>query len=139
MNCPSIILTHGHLPGKVGTKFMATPGMEGGQPSISGMFAGALGLHRWRGLVLRISKEKNRVQSVRSPQRSWRFLGMNLRACKKKRGQANLTLCHLASSTSVQTPWPGSPPEKGFPQAPPFLHLDLKRALGQVELVGEGW
>lgn len=31
------------LPGKVGTKFMATPGMECGQPSISGMFAGALG------------------------------------------------------------------------------------------------
>lgn len=85
MNCPRIILTSGHLPGKVGTKFMATPGMEGGQPSISGMFAGALGLHRWRWLVLRISKEKNRVQSVRSPQRSWRFLGMNLRACKKKR------------------------------------------------------
>lgn len=57
-------------PGKVGTKFMATPGMEGGQPSISGVFAGALGLHRWRWLILRISKEKNREQSVRSPQRS---------------------------------------------------------------------
>lgn len=90
MNCPSIILTNGHLPGKVGTKFMATPGMEGGQPSISGMFAGALGLHRWRRLVLRISKEKNRVQSVQSPQRSWRFLGMNLSASRKKEARRTL-------------------------------------------------
>lgn len=90
MNCPSIFLTNGHLPGKVGTKFMATPGMERGQPSISGMFAGALGFHRWRRLVLRISKEKNTVESVRSPQRSWRFLGMNLELARKKDARRTL-------------------------------------------------
>lgn len=43
-----------------------------------------LGLHRWRRLVLRISKEKKTVESVRSPQRSWRFLGMNLELARKK-------------------------------------------------------
>ena len=36
-------LTNGRLPVKVGTKWMATPDMAGGQPSISGMIAGALG------------------------------------------------------------------------------------------------
>lgn len=37
------LLSHQCLPGKVGTKFMATPGMAGGQPSTLGRFARALG------------------------------------------------------------------------------------------------
>lgn len=37
------VLPKGRLPGKVGTKFMATPGMAGGQPGISRVCAGASG------------------------------------------------------------------------------------------------
>lgn len=68
--------------------------------------------------------------------------GNELRVAKKKKRQGKPILGYLASSKSVQSSWAGGrgdpPPEKGFQQDPPFLHLDLEKAPGQVEL-GEGW
>ena len=78
MTCPSILLSGGRLPGKVGTKFMATPAVAGG-PAISGMYAGALGLRGGGGWCGEISKKKKKdtVDSDWRSQRSGRFLGMS--------------------------------------------------------------
>lgn len=40
VNCPSTSLSKGRLPGKVGTKFMATAGMAGGQQAFLGCLLG---------------------------------------------------------------------------------------------------
>lgn len=92
--------------------------------------------------MLRISKEKNRVESARSPQ-GLEIPGNELRASKAKK-DARRTLPFVTQHPALLPRVPGlarrgggvSPPEKGFQQVPPFLHLDLKRALGHVDL---GW
>ena len=145
MTCPSILLSGGWLPGKVGTKFIATPAMADG-PAISGMYAGALGLRRGGGWCGEISKKKKKdtVDSDWRSQGSWRFLGMSLELASKKR-PAKAVLGYLASARSVWSPWTGGygewkdpPPETGFQKGSPFLHLDLEKAPGQLELGGWG-
>lgn len=139
---PKHLLTNGHLPGKVGTKFMATPGMEGGQPSISGMFAGALGLHRWRRLVLRISKEKNRVQSVRSPQRSWEIPGNELKSLQEKKREKKRPGEPYSLSPSIQHFCPDSlawlPSREGLSASPSLPAFGPKKSTWSGGVGGGG-
>lgn len=101
VNCPSILLSGGWLPGKVGTKFMATPDVAGGV-TISGLYVcWSLGPKRRRRLVWRNfhqkkekkkTKQEDRADSDWRPQRSWRFLGTDeLRVGEQKEARQGCT------------------------------------------------
>lgn len=152
VNCPSILLSGGWLPGKVGTKFMATPDVAGGV-TISGLYVcWSLGPKRRRRLVWRNfhQKKEKKKQNKRTEQTvtgdprglgdSWERTSLEL-ASKKRPAKA--ALGHLASGRSVRSPWTGgwgewrdSPPEKGFQQDSPFLRWDLEKAPDPREMGG---
>jgi len=81
--------------------------------------------------VLRISKKKDHIESLRPPE-VLEIPGNELRASKKKKKRRQSKTYTL--SPGIQPVCP----EKDFSKTPPFLHLDLKEALGQVELAGGG-
>lgn len=68
VNCPGILLSGGRHPGKVGTKFMATPDVAGGV-TISGLYVcWSLGPKRRRRLVWRNFHQKKKKPNKRTEQ-----------------------------------------------------------------------
>lgn len=74
-------------------------------------------------------KERPRRECLRPPE-VLEIPGNELRASKKKKKKRQSKNCTLSPGIQHFCP------EKDFSKTPPFLHLDLKEALGQAELAG---